>query len=862
MKRHIWKYLHGAVRIAAALALLLGPIFVHVLPASAAPGDSAGDPIIIANCSELQAIDSNTANYSKHYALDSDINCVDSASWNGGKGFDPIASDGQPFTGTFNGRHHTITNLTINRANDTPGRQNEDDEQSVGLFAWTQDATISNLNIDTSKVKGYAFVGGIVGWAEDTALTNVSFNATVADNDCNPGHCVWARYGYDGGGLVGMLHRSTIVNGVTAGPVKGSGNTIGGLVGQMGDNSSVTSSSSSSNIDGGNQLGGAVGDMLGGTLHDVHASGSVIATTEEDFKSGYAAGGLVGQMEGAASVTRSSATGDVHADWQAAGGLVGLKEGTGAITDAYARGNITQTTGWTEGGSVGGLIGDFNDGVVERTYASGSVTGEYRVGGLVGSASGSDENTTIRDSFAAGRVTQTGEEDDPFDGGLIGQHYPWSFTIHNNYYDTDKTAMDHCYGWYPEGYAQSDATIAGKCIARNTDDIPNPTYFYNPNNQPFNDGEGQVWSTSTWDFHEDNYPTFECDQCEVIEDQPADTTAPVITGLTPADNATNVPVDTATITLTFNEPVFNGSSVQNNKLIIKKVSDNSIVYEMRAHETLVNISGNTVTFDLVTLANDEFEPGTAYYVQFQNQTFRDAAGNFHAGINDATTWNFTTSGSSQAPDDDNDGITTEVENAAPNNGDGNNDETPDSEQANVASFVNPITSTYVTVAVDDACTLSAVSAANESTNAAQDEGFVYNSGLVNFTADCGEDGFTTPVSVYHYGVNKDGLIVRKYNPNTQAYFTINDASLSQETIASQSVTVATYSITDGGNLDVDGEENGTIVDPVGLAATATSTQGAGVNDLASTGKGILPLILLAMGSIIVSVLYLKTRRNS
>lgn len=840
-------------RGAAALLFVLSSVFVWIPTASAAPGDTPEDPIIITDCLQLQAIDENQANYSKNYALGSDIDCSDTANWNGWKGFNPIASNDEPFTGTFNGNHHTITNLTINRANDTSGYQAEDDEESVGLFAWTQNADIRNLNIDTSKVKGYAYVGGIVGWAETTTLTNVSFNATVADNSCDPGHCVWARYGYAGGGLVGMLHSSEIINGVTGGPVKGSGNTIGGLVGQMGNNSSIASSSSSSSIDGGNELGGAVGWMLGGTLDDVHASGSIDANDDESLKNGYAAGGLVGAMEGTASVAYSSATGSVHADYEAAGGLVGVKRDSGSITNSYARGNVTQSDGWTTGGKVGGLIGELYGGTINRTYSSGSVTGEYNVGGLIGfTANGG--SVEVKNSFAAGQVTAT-EEDEVHNGGLIGRFSADNVTLENNYYDLDRTTMGHCYAWYPEGYMESPATIPGECMARNTDDIPNPNYFYNSSNQPFHDGEGAIWSPFTWDFHEDDYPTFECDQCEVIEDEETESVATLET--LSADNIT------ATSATMYGESYLHGgvtiSDIPESLLVGFHLNTSPTVdWQNNTHSAPVDDVSEIEENDTHVAFSGEIDG-----LDCETQYWYVAAYSYNSGeaFEDGIADNIETFTTGACPvEDDNDGIATEVENAAPNNGDGNNDDTADSEQANVASFVNPTNNQYVTVVLDEECALSAVSATSEGGNWAKDEGFSYSSGFVNFTADCGEDGFTTPVSIYHYGVNKDGLIVRKYNPSNQTYFTINDASLSQETIGGQTVAVATYSVTDGAELDVDGEENGIIVDPVGLAAaTATTVQGNTTGNLASTGANRTLLSFIGLLATFGSAFYLKRR---
>lgn len=845
--------------VCASLVMAASTMLTAAPVAVAAPGDSTGDPIIITDCLQLQAIDENTSNYSKHYALGNDIDCTVSIGWNSGKGFDPIASEVNPFTGTFNGRHHTITNLTINRADDTPGDPTEDDESSIGLFAWTQDTAISNLNIDTSKVKGYAFVGGIVGWAEDTTLTNVSFNATVEDNSCDPGYCVWARYGHAGGGLVGVLHNSSIVNGVTGGPAKGSGNTIGGLVGQMGNNSSITSSSSSSNIDGGNNLGGAVGWMMGGNLVDVHASGSIDANNDEDLKNGYAAGGLVGLMDGSANVTRSSATGSVHADHAAAGGLVGNKQGAGSISDSYARGNVTQADGYGTGGRVGGLIGELTGGSVARTYASGSVSGDYSVGGLIGQAyEAIDGDNSIQDSFAAGLVTATDPDEvspEVYNGGLIG-----SFTngqdLGNNYYDADRTGMDHCYAWYPEGYAESDATIAGECVAVNVDEAPNATYFYNASNQPFNDGETQVWSAEIWDFHEDDYPTFTCDQCEVIEDGEESDPAATLETLGAED-------------ITATTAVMHGEAQLHNGVTIENLESNLMVgFHLNTNSTVDwdNFVHSAPVEDVSAIEGDDTHlafSGLIDGLECETQYWYVAAyiyGEYEDGVA-GNVETFTTD-TCPAPDDDNDGISNDVEDGAPLEGDGNNDGVADSEQANVASFVSSVTNKYVTVVVNEQCELSAVSASQEEENWVKDPGFAYSSGFVHFTADCGEEGFTTAVTLYQYGVSKADAIVRKYNPITKTYATITNASLTEETIDNQAVAVTSYQVTDGGELDVDGEENGVIVDPVGFATPAASATTNTAEDLASTGQSTSLLYIAASMLLLVSAgAFLKLKRT-
>lgn len=60
------------------------------------------------------------------------------------------------------------------------------------------------------------------------------------------------------------------------------------------------------------------------------------------------------------------------------------------------------------------------------------------------------------------------------------------------------------------------------------------------------------------------------------------------------------------------------------------------------------------------------------------------------------------------------------------------------------------------------------------------------------------------------------------------YATIAGASISQQTINGHSVAVATYEITDGGELDMDGEVNGSIEDPAGIASSVVGAPNTGL----------------------------------
>lgn len=88
----------------------------------------------------------------------------------------PIGTNTAAFSGFFDGNNKTLSGIAINKAG-----------SYVGLFGYTNGATIQNLTISGS-VKGSKYVGGVVGYALNTTIYNVTNNATVTarysvDND-------------------------------------------------------------------------------------------------------------------------------------------------------------------------------------------------------------------------------------------------------------------------------------------------------------------------------------------------------------------------------------------------------------------------------------------------------------------------------------------------------------------------------------------------------------------------------------------------------------------------------------------------------------------------------------------------------
>jgi len=99
------------------------------------------------------------------------------------------------------------------------------------------------------------------------------------------------------------------------------------------------------------------------------------------------------------------------------GGLVGHSDGT--VSNSYSTGSVTGR--WT----IGGLVGWNHEGVVSNSYSSGTVDGVSLVGGLTGS-----NRATVSNCYSTGNVT--GLEDV---GGLVGRIYMG--TVSNSFWDSE-----------------------------------------------------------------------------------------------------------------------------------------------------------------------------------------------------------------------------------------------------------------------------------------------------------------------------------------------------------------------------------------------------------------------------------------
>ncbi len=198
----------------------------------------------ISNAHQLQLM---VMNKSASYTL---ANNIDATATNGkdvwqGSSFVAVGKSATKFTGRFDGLYHTIDGLTVI---ENSGRDYQ------GLFGYTDGATIRNVGLTNADIEGatsgltVSYVGGLVGYAANSTVSNNYVTGTVKG------------YNYVGG-LVGANDTSsTVSNSYATVAVTGGGGFVGGLVGYN-ISGTVSDSYATGLVSGG---GFGVGGLIGG----------------------------------------------------------------------------------------------------------------------------------------------------------------------------------------------------------------------------------------------------------------------------------------------------------------------------------------------------------------------------------------------------------------------------------------------------------------------------------------------------------------------------------------------------------------------------------------------------------------------
>lgn len=249
----------------------------------------------------------------------------------------PIGNDiDHPFSGTFDGNDHVISNLWINMP----------DGDFIGLFGQCTGASLANIIMDTAHILANNTAGTLVG--------NFSTNGTIVNSHVINTSITATDYNI--GGLVGgLLTDSSISQCSSSGDVTGE-SQVGGLVGSPWDKTKITQSYSEGTVSGDYLIGGLAGYCVFGfepNRNNIVNNCYSRATVEAEIGR---AGGIYGGSDGTLRLQNSYSTGTVSAP-EFAGAVIGAWGGSDIVVEnTYFD---TETSGLTDG------VGGFTQGSVD-----------------------------------------------------------------------------------------------------------------------------------------------------------------------------------------------------------------------------------------------------------------------------------------------------------------------------------------------------------------------------------------------------------------------------------------------------------------------------------------------------------------
>ena len=271
-------------------------------------------------------------------------------------------SNKTPYTGTFDGKHYAIKGLYVVNLPDV----------AVGLFGCLEGAAVRNLTVD-GYVQGCHAVSGIAGDAsENSTIENCRNNCRVV-SEFVTGRS--SSYLYVGG-IVGFAEDTTIVGCVNTGVVEARG---------------------SYNYSRASKAAGIVCTLCGNVIVKNCYNTGDINVTSDKLREG-TAGGIAGSELSARNTVSDcynlgavtvSYTGNNVEYIARAGGIMGYIYFSGTtVSNCYSVGTLTSTTG-TGTSYIGGVVG-ITDGTVGNCYYLDSTATKAvgSVGGTVDEATG------------------------------------------------------------------------------------------------------------------------------------------------------------------------------------------------------------------------------------------------------------------------------------------------------------------------------------------------------------------------------------------------------------------------------------------------------------------------------------------
>ena len=311
--------------------------------------------------SDWDDLDDINLSLSDDYVLVNDIDELSTGYISTGAGWTGIGSSEDSFTGTFNGQGHAISDLFIN-SNTTA---------YTGLFAYTEEATIQNLNLFNVDVyDSNGRTSALVGSSDETTIENCHVTGDVGT--------------YTGSG-------STTANG-----------RCGGLIGWSDSSTIRDSSVIITFLPEGPFCGTFIGRLIGGTIENSYSESDLNVAplrTTNDYN-----GGFVGLASHGSTIKKCYFRGDVNIRGER-GGLFTSRIMTGSVVgidNCYAIGDFSYSgiNSLATGSGFTIVYSTATGAYIRKCYSSGTVSnsglGTVYAGGA--GVSGSDISDCFYDS--------------------------------------------------------------------------------------------------------------------------------------------------------------------------------------------------------------------------------------------------------------------------------------------------------------------------------------------------------------------------------------------------------------------------------------------------------------------------------
>lgn len=298
------------------------------------------------------------------------LNCTLAADITLTEPWTPVGTDYQnPYTGTFDGKGHTITGLTVTGSN-----------EYAGLFGYIgSGGTVKNVKLEDVQIattNSYGYAGGVAGYSRGT-IENCSVSGSVSSN-------------YSAGGVVAQQFGNSITGCSSSATVKGTAE-VGGVAGKTDNSATLTACYATGNVTFERAstintfAGGVVGSNGGGTLIACYATGSVTGTGTGTGS--IYVGGVTGSNDSGTLTACYHAAETVSGPDGATGGVTGrnfnASTGIPAITACYWKNDQDEGIGYNQAGTTvetTKVDGDWTDAVAKMNKALSGTGYSYQQG--------------------------------------------------------------------------------------------------------------------------------------------------------------------------------------------------------------------------------------------------------------------------------------------------------------------------------------------------------------------------------------------------------------------------------------------------------------------------------------------------